>query len=513
MIEVACDAGEAPSDRSAPPVWLRAVTVEGFRGIGAPATLTLEPAPGLTVVVGRNGSGKSSFAEGLELLMTGRLKRWEKRPKAWTETWQCLHHEGATRIAAELVLEGGGEVALAQEWAHGAAHDDASGRAGAAAVLAEHGWDRDLPSFRPFLSYAELATMFDTLSSLYEALTPVLGLADIDELAASLGTARLAYDNQRKTVGSARDGLIARLDPDDEHAALVAAALKPRKPDLDAITQLLEDAPDYSGDTALLRRLAGLHVPSDETIGEAFTALRVAERAQRDAAKTDARRATQVATLLRQALAVRDPERLADDCPVCGTADVLDDAWAANAAEQATALSEQAEALTSAERRVAAARRGLETLFDATAHAAPGFAREVGLGEPAAAAPPDDAAMPPADAAATPGEPALPRAASPADPASTPALEDSPHPPDSLFAAAAAPPAADLSAPADALAAALTAAATNRDAALAAAGHLRRSPDAPGANSSGAVRPGRRSPPTSPAGSSRRARSRPVPPR
>ena len=120
-----------------------------------------------------------------------------------------------------------------------------------------------------------------------------------------------------------------------------------------------------------MRRLAGLHVPSDEAIGEAFTALRVAERAQSDAAKTDARRATQVATLLRQALAVRDPERLADDCPVCGTADVLDEAWAANAAEQATALSEQAEALTSAERRVAAARRGLETLFDATAHAAP----------------------------------------------------------------------------------------------------------------------------------------------
>ena len=51
-------------------------------------------------------------------------------------------------------------------------------------VLAEHGWDRDLPSFRPFLAYAELATMFDTLSSLYDALTPVLGLGDIDELAA-----------------------------------------------------------------------------------------------------------------------------------------------------------------------------------------------------------------------------------------------------------------------------------------------------------------------------------------
>src|SRR6201991_2176684 len=186
VIEVAC-AGEAAGADAAPAVWLRSVTVEGFRGIGAPATLELEPSPGLTVVVGRNGSGKSSFAEGLELLMTGRLKRWEKRPKAWTETWQCLHHDAPTQLAASLTVEGSGaEVALAQEWPHAAAFDDTSGRAAPAAVLAAHGWDVALPSFRPFLSYAELATMFDTLSSLYEALTPVLGLGDVDELVTSL---------------------------------------------------------------------------------------------------------------------------------------------------------------------------------------------------------------------------------------------------------------------------------------------------------------------------------------
>ena len=35
----------------------------------------VEPGPGLTLVVGRNGSGKSSFAEGIEVALTGHNER------------------------------------------------------------------------------------------------------------------------------------------------------------------------------------------------------------------------------------------------------------------------------------------------------------------------------------------------------------------------------------------------------------------------------------------------------
>src|SRR4051812_42362189 len=61
----------APQPRSTPPahdatgparVYLEQISVQSFRGIGPAARLPLAPGPGLTLVVGRNGSGKSSFA-------------------------------------------------------------------------------------------------------------------------------------------------------------------------------------------------------------------------------------------------------------------------------------------------------------------------------------------------------------------------------------------------------------------------------------------------------------------
>ena len=71
--------------------YLKAITVEGFRGIGPKITLTLQPGPGLTVVTGRNGSGKSSFAEAAELALTGENKRWSDRTAVWKEGWRNLH--------------------------------------------------------------------------------------------------------------------------------------------------------------------------------------------------------------------------------------------------------------------------------------------------------------------------------------------------------------------------------------------------------------------------------------
>ncbi|MEO2198538.1 MAG: AAA family ATPase, partial [bacterium] len=81
-----------------PGVFLSSISVTGFRGVGQQATLALSAGPGLTLVVGRNGSGKSSFAEALELLLTGENKRWADRSKTWSEGWRNLHTSDACAI-------------------------------------------------------------------------------------------------------------------------------------------------------------------------------------------------------------------------------------------------------------------------------------------------------------------------------------------------------------------------------------------------------------------------------
>ncbi|MGH9030522.1 MAG: ATP-binding protein [Acidimicrobiia bacterium] len=101
---------ERPTSASAASVsathaYIGAIQVEGFRGIGPQTRLALEPGPGLTLVVGRNGSGKSSFAEAAELLLTGENKRWSGRPTVWQEGWRNLHHASAA-IEVELVADG-----------------------------------------------------------------------------------------------------------------------------------------------------------------------------------------------------------------------------------------------------------------------------------------------------------------------------------------------------------------------------------------------------------------------
>jgi DNA repair exonuclease SbcCD ATPase subunit len=157
--------------------------------------MEVSPGPGLTLVVGRNGSGKSSFAEALEVLLTGTLMRWAPpAPVVVKEGWRSKHASGDTEISAEFFIEGSGKATVARTWADGA--DLASStawlqRAGnKRAPMSALGWDVDLKEYRPFLSHSELEAFFGKPSDLHDLLASVLGLEDLATADKHLNAAR-----------------------------------------------------------------------------------------------------------------------------------------------------------------------------------------------------------------------------------------------------------------------------------------------------------------------------------
>src|SRR5580698_6531596 len=228
---------------TAPPTpagaYLQSLTVGGFRGIGPPATLAVTPRPGLTLVVGRNGSGKSSFAEALEVLLTGNLRRWDKLPAVWRQGWRSMHCPDQAQITAEFVIEGAGQAKVQRVWPAGA---DFAGSSVTAQVAGEKqagierlGWTSALTDYRPFLSHSELEAFFGSPSGLYELLASVLGLEDLTLAAARLAQARKPREAALAEVKKRLPGLQARLETaDDERAEACRRALTGRNWDLAA---------------------------------------------------------------------------------------------------------------------------------------------------------------------------------------------------------------------------------------------------------------------------------------
>ncbi|MGB3440560.1 MAG: AAA family ATPase [Actinophytocola sp.] len=123
-------------------------------------TLPLHPGPGLTIVTGRNGSGKSSFAEGLELALTGDRYRWRNKPVLWTNGWRNLHQSTPYSIRIGLAVDKVGATTVGVDWAEEASLAQRSTwlqRTGERRErgLAGLGWDLAIELYRPILSYEE----------------------------------------------------------------------------------------------------------------------------------------------------------------------------------------------------------------------------------------------------------------------------------------------------------------------------------------------------------------------
>jgi recombinational DNA repair ATPase RecF len=350
--------------------FIRQVVIEGFRGIGPAQTLELRPGPGLTLVVGRNGSGKSSFAEGLEVLLTGDSLRWKERAAVWREGWRNLHHPAASLSATFLVEGERGPCVVSRRW-----HPELAFEAGAASVqvddkpssdLGSLGWTAALRTHRPFLSYNELGSLLDEgPSKLYDALSSILGLEDLVEALGALQEARRSREKALKDATDARGPLLERLrGVDDARARQVAAAIEGREWDLGAVVEALGGTTSSGAgvaETDVLGRIASLEPPDPAQVEAAVAEMRGAAAAVRSALQTAAARSRDAAALLENALQYHAAHG-DGDCPVCGRKGALDAAWSARQREAAARLREAARDADAVHQRAEAARRQWESL-------------------------------------------------------------------------------------------------------------------------------------------------------
>ncbi|MDQ3218894.1 MAG: AAA family ATPase [Actinomycetota bacterium] len=345
-----------PASTQAPPAmptspagaYLHSVTVQGFRGIGPEATLQLQAGPGFTLVVGRNGSGKSSFADALEVLFTGDSHRWAgRRAQVWKEGWRNLHHPHPAMVEAVLLIEGSGRATATRRWKKeegveaGVAEVQAPGKVKQS--LDSLGWTEALVTHRPFLSYNELSSMLDEgPGKLYDALSLVLGLEDLVEAQTALSNSRR---NRKKAMDAAKKALVplrARLDQvhdegGDQRALDCLAATGGRTWDLDALEALTDDDTTAAGEIDWLRRVVVLELPAPARVAEAATGLRRATLEREAATGSGSHRAGTLASLLEGALAYHEHDNVSD-CPVCNTSGALDPQWKDRAQDEAARL-------------------------------------------------------------------------------------------------------------------------------------------------------------------------------
>jgi recombinational DNA repair ATPase RecF len=358
----------APAAGAVPTFFLRSVTVEGFRGIGAEAVLHVQPGPGLTLVVGRNGSGKSSFAEAAELAVTGASRRWSHNTAARTG-WRNIHTIGISRVVVGLAADGqAGTMTLAREWPPGAALEDAAAYVQEPGARREPGgpagWAEPLELYRPFLSYSELGTLVDGKpSEMYDALQAILGLDQLIDAERRLTGARKRLDETSKTARQALPDLLSRLAAHpDERARQAQAALSGKRWDLGAADALAvgEQRPD-SGIPGRLHQVTALDLPSPEAINAAAERLAKAEQELTGQAGTPAADAQRTASLLTTALA-HYADHPGASCPVCAGRP-LDAPWAADARREISRLTVIAREANAAVSERDAAAQALRTVL------------------------------------------------------------------------------------------------------------------------------------------------------
>lgn len=322
-------------------VFLERITVRSFRGIGAEASLDIPAGPGLTVVSGRNGSGKSSFAEALEVALTGTTYRWQNRSAEWQVPWRNLHCHDTPRIDVRLRADGGDDAQIVIEWADDdlvSRTQELTGDIG----IASPTWNAALEAYRPLLTYEELGQILASRpSELYDALSTVLGLGQLTDAIKHLTTERKAHEEPARTLKQERQLLLATLhvreDGTDQRITQAIALLKQAMPDSTKVRALATgtEAAAQTG-TAALRAFVALNGLDPAPAQAAAAELRAAVAACANVTDRASETLQRQLTTVRAALAAHEHDGDMT-CPVCGVGELDADRAAVLRAEAATA--------------------------------------------------------------------------------------------------------------------------------------------------------------------------------
>jgi ABC-type Mn2+/Zn2+ transport system ATPase subunit len=382
LLQEALDVAERPPTSATGRIRLDSVHVAGYRGIGVRAHLKLTPGDGVNLVVGRNGSGKTSLAEGIETAFTGTNTRWQRADRNRREVWRNLHGAAAPSIEVKLAIGGdSGRSTLTRTWPGDTFEESISElrRPGHGRTSADDApWARALSDYRPFLSYSDLGEVTSGRpTQLYDTVNIVLGLGYLSAVDSHLQAQESQLNGASKRVRDEVPGLLDALFelPDEDRALRAATALEAKVPNLAELEHLLSALPTADDDRqAELRLVAQLRGPDPGRVADAASRLAAAIGAVERVRTTDAEEARQRADLLAQALAHRARHSGAQACPVCGTDQVLTDEWAARAAEQEAALRREGAAAETARRDLRVAEQELRVLVQEPAQVPPALA-------------------------------------------------------------------------------------------------------------------------------------------
>ena len=146
----------AVPDFGSGPAYIASLSVRGFRGIGQQATLDFDPQPGLTVVYGLSGTGKSSFVDALEVLFTGDAARFRGHSPAWRSAWDNVHSPSDIAVTGTFIVP----RTKANDTVLHRTRDETSDE-----QLRQLGWSDAFAEFNPILGYAELGPLLVELGS------------------------------------------------------------------------------------------------------------------------------------------------------------------------------------------------------------------------------------------------------------------------------------------------------------------------------------------------------------